>query len=51
VIRAEIGGATMKTRKMPVRTAIHDAVTISLEHLESAKLASFLAAQPVAGNV
>ena len=40
----------MKTKTMPERTAIHDAMTVLLEHLEPATLAKFLAAQPVAGQ-
>jgi len=40
----------MKTKTMPEQTAIHDAMTVLLEHLEPAKLAKFLAAQPIAGQ-
>ena len=40
----------MKTKTLPEQAAIHDAMTMLSEHLEAAKLAKFLAAQPVAGQ-
>ena len=40
----------MKTKNLPEQTAVHEAMTVLLEHLDPAKLAKFLAARPVAGQ-
>ena len=40
----------MKTKTLSEQTAVHEAMTVLLKHLEPAKLAKFLAARPVAGQ-
>lgn len=40
----------MKTKTLPEQAAVHEAMTVLLEHLDPAKLAKFLAARPVAGQ-
>ena len=40
----------MKTKTLAQQTAVHEAMTVLLKHLEPAKLAKFLAARPVEGQ-
>ena len=40
----------MKTKTLPEQAAVHEAMTVLLEHLAPAHFAKFLAARPVAGQ-